>query len=50
VSFSAAYNWRTRTDGGFKDVDTTFFRCTLWGEDGAGEITVLAAQARGHPA
>ena len=34
VSFSAAYNWRTRTDGGFTDVETTFFRCTLWGEDG----------------
>ncbi len=30
VSFSAAYNWRTRTDGGFTDVETTFFRCTLW--------------------
>jgi single-stranded DNA-binding protein len=28
VSFSAAYNWRTRTDGGFTDAETTFFRCT----------------------
>jgi single-strand DNA-binding protein len=41
VSFSAAYNWRTRTDAGFKDVETTFFRCTLWGEDGAAEFAEL---------
>ncbi len=41
VSFSAAYNWRTRTDAGFKDVETTFFRCTLWGEDGAAEFAAL---------
>ena len=41
VSFGVAYNWRTRTDGGFKDVETTFFRCTLWGEDGAAEFTAL---------
>ena len=41
VSFSAAYNWRTRADGGFKDVETTFFRATLWGEDGAAEFTAL---------
>jgi single stranded DNA-binding protein len=41
VSFSAAYNWRTRTDGGFKDVETTFFRCTLWAEDGAAEFAEL---------
>jgi len=41
VSFSAAYNWRTRTDGGFTDVETTFFRCTLWGEDGAAEFAAL---------
>ncbi len=41
VSFSAAYNWRTRTDGGFTDVETTFFRCTLWGEDGATEFAEL---------
>ena len=26
VSFNVAYNWRTRTDAGFKDVETTFFR------------------------
>ena len=41
VSFSAAYNWRTRTDDGFTDVETTFFRCTLWGEDGAAEFAAL---------
>jgi single-stranded DNA-binding protein len=41
VSFSAAYNWRTRTDGGFTDVETTFFRATLWGEDGAAEFASL---------
>ena len=41
VSFSAAYNWRTRTDGGFTDVETTFFRATLWGEDGAAEFAAL---------
>ena len=41
VSFGVAYNWRTRTDGGFKDVETTFFRCTLWGEDGAAEFAAL---------
>ena len=38
VSFSVAYNWRTCTDDGFSDVETTFFRCTLWGEDGAAEF------------
>jgi single-stranded DNA-binding protein len=41
VSFNVAYNWRTRTDAGFKDVETTFFRCTLWGEDGAAEFAEL---------
>ena len=41
VSFSAAYNWRTRTDGGFTDVETTFFRATLWGEDGAAQFAAL---------
>jgi single stranded DNA-binding protein len=38
VSFNVAHNWRTRTDGGFTDVDTTFFRCTLWEEQGASEF------------
>jgi single stranded DNA-binding protein len=41
VSFNVAYNWRTRTDAGFKDVETTFFRCTLWAEDGAAEFAEL---------
>jgi single stranded DNA-binding protein len=41
VSFGVAYNWRTRTDGGFKDVETTFFRCTLWAEDGGAEFAKL---------
>jgi single-strand DNA-binding protein len=41
VSFNAAYNWRTRTDDSFTDVETTFFRCTLWGEDGAAEFAEL---------
>jgi single stranded DNA-binding protein len=41
VSFGVAYNWRTRTDGGFADVGTTFFRCTLWDEDGAAEFAKL---------
>ena len=41
VSFSVAHNWRTRTDDGFSDVETTFFRCTLWGEDGAAEFAKL---------
>jgi len=39
VNFSAAYNWRERAGEGFTDVATTFFRCTLWEEDGA---TLLA--------
>ena len=41
VSFNVAYNWRTRTDDGYADVGTTFFRCTLWGEDGAAEFAEL---------
>ena len=41
VSFNAAYNWRTRTDDGYADVGTTFFRCTLWDEDGAAEFAKL---------
>lgn len=41
VGFNAAYNWRNRTSDGFADVDTTFFRCTLWEEDGAAEFAAL---------
>lgn len=41
ISFGVAYNWRTRTDDGFADVETTFFRCTLWDEDGAAEFAKL---------
>jgi single stranded DNA-binding protein len=41
VTFNVAYNWRTRTQDGFTDVATTFFRCTLWEEDGADELAGL---------
>lgn len=41
VTFSVAYNWRTRTNDGFSDVDTTFFRCTVWEEEGASEFAAL---------
>jgi single-stranded DNA-binding protein len=49
VSFNAAYNWRTRTDDSFTDVETTFFRCTLWGEDGAAEFAARTSQGRSPP-
>jgi single stranded DNA-binding protein len=39
LSFNAAHNWRNRDES--DDVDTTYFRCTAWEEDGAADIAAL---------
>lgn len=41
ISFPVAYNWRTKTEGGFTDVATTYLRATLWEEDGAAAFAEL---------